>query len=134
MLVHAAETVLAQARNKERTLADPTAHPELELARWAWRNLDAGERSSATVYASGEHCPICAAAHGWVGLGAVVFAVSAAQLSEWRASWGVSASPVAALPLSTVLHGIHVTGPVAPHDEMMFVLHQEAADRSGRRS
>ena len=134
VLVDAAGTVLAEARNKERTLADPTAHPELELAQWAWRNLDAEERSSATVYTSGEHCPMCAAAHGWVGLGAVVFAVSAAQLSEWRASWGMSASPVAALPLSSVVPGIHVTGPVPPYDEMMFVLHQEAANRPGRRS
>src|SRR5688572_30030536 len=98
---------------------------------WARRSLTAQERSSATVYTSGEHCPMCAAAHGWVGLGAIVFAVSAPQLSEWRASWGLPASPVAPLPLSTVLPGTHITGPVPPYDEMMFLLHQEAANGRG---
>jgi tRNA(Arg) A34 adenosine deaminase TadA len=121
--------VLAEARNREASSADPTAHPELELAQWAWHNLGAHERSTATVYTSGEHCPMCSAAHGWVGLGDVVFAVSAQQLSQWRASWGLPASPVAPLPVSVVLPGIRTTGPVSPYDEMMFALHQEAAAR-----
>lgn len=131
VLVSGAGDVLTEARNRETSLADPTAHPELELATWAWRNLTSEERSSATVYTSGEHCPMCAAAHGWVGLGAIVFAVSAAQLSEWRASWGLPVSPVAPLPISTVLPGTDVTGPVHPYDEKMFLLHQEAASRRG---
>ena len=74
---------------------------------------------------------MCAAAHGWVGLGAIVFAASSVQLSGWRASWGLAASPVAPLPLSVVLPGTHVTGPVSPYDELMHPLHQEAADRRG---
>ncbi len=131
VLVDRTANVLAESRNRERTRADPTAHPEFELAQWAWRNLSAQERSSAIVYTSGEHCPMCAAAHGWVGLGAIVFAVSAPQLSEWRASWGLPASPVAPLPLSAVLPGTPVTGPVKPYDEMMFVLHQKTANRRG---
>ncbi|MGY2873301.1 tRNA(Arg) A34 adenosine deaminase TadA [Marmoricola sp. URHA0025 HA25] len=131
VLVDSSGNVAAEARNRETTRADPTAHPELELAQWAWRNLSAPERSSATVYTSGEHCPMCAAAHGWVGLGAIVFAVSAPQLSEWRASWELPASPVAPLPLAAVLPGTPVTGPVKPYDEMMFGLHQTAASRRG---
>lgn len=131
VLVSGTAEVLAEARNRETTLADPTAHPELELAIWARRHLTAQERSSATVYTSGEHCPMCAAAHGWVGLGAIVFAASAPQLTEWRSSWGLPASPVAPLPISTVLPGTHVTGPVHPYDEKMFPLHQEAASRRG---
>ena len=131
VLVDGTSNTVAEARNRENSRADATAHPELELAQWAWRNLDAQERSRATVYTSGEHCPMCAAAHGWVGLGPIVFAVSAPQLSEWRASWGLPASPVAPLPVSAVLPGTQVTGPVQPYDEMMFALHQEAADRRG---
>ena len=133
VLVDGTGNVLAEARNRETTGADPTAHPELELAHWAWRNLDAEQRSGATVYTSGEHCPMCAAAHGWVGLGPIVFAASAAQLSGWRASWGLPASPVAPLPLSAVLPGTRVTGPVEPYDEVMFALHQEAAKRAAAR-
>lgn len=131
LLVDGAGDVVAEARNREASGADPTAHPELELAQWALRNLSAGERSRATVYTSGEHCPMCAAAHGWVGLGAVVFAASSQQLSGWRASWGLPASPVAPLPLSVVLPGTPVTGPVSPYDEMMIPLHQAAAERRG---
>jgi len=129
LLVDGAGNVLAEARNRENSRADPTAHPELELAQWALRNLSSPERSGATVYTSGEHCPMCAAAHGWVGLGAIVFAASSLQLAGWRTSWGLAGSPVAPLPLSVVLPGTHVTGPVTPYDEMMIPLHKEAADR-----
>jgi tRNA(Arg) A34 adenosine deaminase TadA len=129
VLVDRTGKVVAESRNREASLADTMAHPELDLARWAWQNLDAQERATATVYTSGEHCPMCAAAHGWVGLGDVVFAVSAAQLSGWRTSWGLPVSPVAPLAIATVLPGTHVTGPVSPYDEMMFVLHEEAARR-----
>ena len=41
VLVDADDNVVAEARNKESSLADPTAHPELELAQWASRNLSA---------------------------------------------------------------------------------------------
>jgi tRNA(Arg) A34 adenosine deaminase TadA len=59
---------------------DPTRHPEFELARWAAANMTRAERAAATMYTSGEHCPMCAAAHGWVGLGRIVYAVSSEQL------------------------------------------------------
>lgn len=129
LLVDGTGTVLAEARNQETSRADPTAHPELELAQWALRNLDPKGRLRATVYTSGEHCPMCAAAHGWVGLGPIVFAASSEQLAGWRASWGLAASPVAPLAASAVLPGTTVTGPVAPYDELMRPLHQEAAGR-----
>jgi len=121
--------VLAEARNRETSQADPTAHPELELAHWALRNLSPADRRSATVYTSGEHCPMCAAAHGWIGLGPIVFAASAHQLSGWRASWGLEPSSVAPLALSVVLPNTSVTGPVHPYDELMRPLHQDAASR-----
>ena len=129
VLVDDTGEVLAEARNREVSRSDPTAHPELELAQWAWQNLGAEERAGATVYTSGEHCPMCSAAHGWVGLGDIVFAASSSQLSDWRAGWGLPASPVAPLAASAVLPGTRVTGPLSPYDEMMFALHQEAAGR-----
>ena len=129
VLVDADSNVLAEARNRETSSADPTAHPEFELARWALRNLAPQQRAAATVYTSGEHCPMCAAAHGWVGLGAIVFAVSSQQLGDWRTSWGLPPSRVAVLPVSVVLPSTDVTGPVPPYDDMMFPLHQEAANR-----
>ena len=50
---------------------DNTQHPESRDRWWAANNMTKEERSKATVYTSGEHCPMCAAAHGWVGLGRI---------------------------------------------------------------
>jgi tRNA(Arg) A34 adenosine deaminase TadA len=116
--------ILAEDRNREASSGDPTAHPELALARWAAEHLSPELRAASTVYTSGEHCPMCAAAHGWVGLGPIVYAASSAQLAGWRAGWGLRASPVVALPISAVAPGVAVTGPVAPFDEEIRQLHE----------
>lgn len=102
--------------------SDPTAHPELAIAQWAAANLAPVHRIRATVYTSGEHCPMCAAAHAWVGLGRIVYATSAAQLRDWLTEWGVPAPPVAPLPITTVVPRAVVDGPV-PHlaDEMKLL-------------
>src|SRR3712207_8514694 len=73
---------------------DTTQHPEFAIARWAAEHLTPDERAAATVYTSGEHCPMCAAAHAWVGLGRIVYASSSAQLVSWRAELGVPPAPV----------------------------------------
>lgn len=124
LLVAPDGTVLAEERNREASAADPTAHPELALARWAAAHLSPDDRRSAMVYTSGEHCPMCAAAHAWVGLGRIVFAASSAQLAEWRAGWGLPAAPVAVLPITAVAPGIRAVGPVAPFDETMRSIHE----------
>jgi tRNA(Arg) A34 adenosine deaminase TadA len=121
--------VLAEARNEETTAADPTAHPELALARWAAAHLPPADRAATTVYTSGEHCPMCAAAHGWVGLGRIVYAASSAQLATWRSGWGLPAGPVAVLPIAVIAPGITTIGPVPPLDEEMRHLHERAARR-----
>ena len=66
---------------------DHTQHPEFAIARWAAQHLSPADRAAATVYTSGEHCPMCSAAHGCVGLGRIVYASSSAQLSEWPVSY-----------------------------------------------
>ena len=129
VLVDAAGVALREAVNREATDDDPTAHPEFELARWAIANLTPEQRSTATVYTSGEHCPMCSAAHGWAGLGRIVAAVSSAQLSQWRASWGLPAGPVAPLPVSEVLPGVVAVVPVPPFDEQMREVHERALRR-----
>ena len=75
-------------------------------------HLTPDERAASTVYTSGEHCPMCAAAHAWVGLGRIVYAASSAQISGWRAGWGLPPGPVAALPITVVAPGVPVEGPV----------------------
>lgn len=90
---------------------DATRHPELAIARWAAANLAPETRRRCVVYTSGEHCPMCAAAHGWVGLGRIVYASSSAQLAQWSAELGLPPSPVAALPIQVVVPGAEVDGP-----------------------
>ena len=99
VLVAADGTVLFEDHNRVAG-GDHTRHPEFELARWAAAHLTPEERRQATVYTSGEHCPMCAAAHGWVGLGRIVYASSSAQLVAWLAELGVrrAAGPAAADP------------------------------------
>lgn len=58
VLVSASGEVLAEDRNHVGS-GDHTQHPEFALARWAAQNMTLEERKQATVYTSGEHCPMC---------------------------------------------------------------------------
>jgi tRNA(Arg) A34 adenosine deaminase TadA len=123
LLVDVHGTIRFEDRNRVRD-GDETRHPELEIARWSAHHLTPEERRTSTVYTSGEHCPMCAAAHAWVGLGAIVYAVSTAQLVQWRAAWGLPASPVAPLPIGTVAPLVPTTGPVPELVDEIKALHQ----------
>ena len=128
LLVDATGAVRFEDRNRVKG-GDHTRHPEFAIARWSADHLSASERANSTVYTSGEHCPMCSAAHGWMGLGRIVYAVSSAQLSVWLREWGASASPVAALPVHTVAPGVFVSGPVPELAEVMRDLHRKNFDR-----
>ena len=103
VLVDGDGVVRFEDRNRVKD-GDQTRHPELEIARWAPGHLTPEERAAATVYTSGEHCAMCAAAHAWVGLGRIVYAVSSAQLTGWRRDWGAG-PPVVPLPIGEVVPG-----------------------------
>jgi len=131
LLVDASGSVRFEDRNRVKD-GDETRHPEFEIARWSAINLTAEERAAATVYTSGEHCPMCSAAHGWMGLGRIVYAVSSAQLTEWRAGWGRPESPVVALPVNAVAPGVPVDGPAPELEQEMRALHRELLERRGQ--
>ena len=122
-LVDAGGRTLFEDHNRVQD-GDHTRHPEFEIARWAARHLTPAQRASATVYTSGEHCPMCSAAHAWVGLGRIVFAASTEQLTGWLAEWGVAPTPVAPLPISTVAPGVRAEGPVAEYTAEMRSLYE----------
>ena len=124
VLAAADGTVLAEDRNREVTAGDPTRHPEFALARWAAVNMTPRERAAATVYTSGEHCPMCAAAHGWVGLGRIVYATSSEQMGIWLAEMGVSRAPVLPLAITDVVPALVVAGPVPDLAEQVRDLHR----------
>jgi tRNA(Arg) A34 adenosine deaminase TadA len=124
VLVAADGRVLAEERNREVSAGDPTRHPEMDLARWAAANMTPADRAAATVYTSGEHCPMCSAAHAWVGLGRIVYVSSSEQLTAWLVELGVPPSPVRALAVGEVTHGLVVQGPVPGLDEQVHDLHR----------
>lgn len=102
---------------------DHTQHPEFAIARWAANNMDVQDRAKATVYTSGEHCPMCAAAHGWVGLGRIVYASSATQMTAWLSDLGVPAFRVRPLPIGDVISDTPVDGPVEEFARQGRALH-----------
>lgn len=110
VLVSADGAVLFEDRNRVGG-GDATQHPEFAIARWAAGNLRPEERARATVYTSGEHCPMCAAAHGWAGLGRIVYASSSAQLGAWLSALGVPPSRVRPLPIQEIVTDAVVDGP-----------------------
>ncbi|MFD3593016.1 nucleoside deaminase [Nocardia sp. NPDC058640] len=72
-------TVLAEGVNAVNTTGDVTTHAELVAITLATAAGHAEDLRGATVYASGEPCPMCAAAMVWAQVGRIVFAAAAAE-------------------------------------------------------
>jgi guanine deaminase len=68
---------LATGVNRALQDGDPTAHAELLAIREAARRLGTLSLDGATVYASGEPCPMCRAAARYAGVSRLVFAAEA---------------------------------------------------------
>lgn len=110
ILVSGNGQILAEERNRVNEI-NILYHPEIELARWAVENLSAEERKNAVMYTSGEHCPMCAAAHGWAGIGGLVYLSSAEQLGEWVAGTGVPEAPIRFYPAGEIIRNVVIKGP-----------------------
>jgi tRNA(Arg) A34 adenosine deaminase TadA len=123
VLVDADGATLFEDRNRVKD-GDHTRHPEFAIAQWAVANLTPADRARATVYTSGEHCPMCAAGHAWVGLGRIVYAASSEQLSQWLVEWGAPPPPVAPLPINTVAPGVTIDGPAPELSGAMKALYE----------
>ncbi|HXY57682.1 MAG TPA: nucleoside deaminase [Methylocystis sp.] len=107
--------VAAKGRNLGRTTRDPTAHAEMV----AIRNFVASGRSpefpEATIYASGEPCPMCMSAIVWCGMKRVVFAASIEELSTRIGQIRLTSHTIAeAAPFETVA----ITGGVLSQEAM----------------
>jgi guanine deaminase len=68
---------IAAGVNRALQDGDPTAHAELLAIREAARRLGTLSLAGATVYASGEPCPMCRAAARHAGISRVAFAAQA---------------------------------------------------------
>ena len=112
VLVAADGTRLAEDHNRVVGTGDQTRHSEFALARWAAANMTPDERARATVFTSGEHCPMCSAAHGWVGLDRIVYVHSSQQLAGWLDEMAIPRPPVRPIPIQEIVPGIPVDGPI----------------------
>ncbi|MFC4127987.1 nucleoside deaminase [Nocardia rhizosphaerae] len=75
-------TVLAEGANAVTTSGDVTTHAELVAILAATAAGKADALRGSTVYASGEPCPMCAAAMVWAHVGRIVFAAAAAEFGQ----------------------------------------------------
>ena len=110
ILVDESGNIIAEARNRvnEKTIL---AHPEIDLAYWAAENLSKEDRSKTTMYTTGEHCPMCSAAHGWVRIGTLVYLSSGEQLGEWQKDFNLPTAPINFLPVEDIIKSVEVRGP-----------------------
>jgi tRNA(Arg) A34 adenosine deaminase TadA len=123
VLVSGTGEVLYADRNRVKD-GDQTRHPEFDIARWAGEHVPQPDRAACTVYTSGEHCTMCSAAHAWVGLGRIVYAVSGARLGGWLAEWGVPPGPVTPMSVQQVAPGVPVDGPAPELEDELRELHR----------
>jgi tRNA(adenine34) deaminase len=73
--------VLSSGHNSGKTMNDPTAHGEMMAIRHIVAERPASEFHGATLYTTGEPCPMCMGAIIWCGIGRVVFAASIEELA-----------------------------------------------------
>ncbi|GCE40432.1 nucleoside deaminase [Rhodococcus sp. USK10] len=74
--------VISEGANSVATSADVTEHAELDAITTACGEGRTGDLVGATMYASGEPCPMCSAAMVWAGITRVVYAASSADFSR----------------------------------------------------
>jgi tRNA(adenine34) deaminase len=95
--------VLALGRNSTKRSHDPTAHAEMVAIRAFLDGHEPEDFKEATIYASGEPCPMCMGAIIWCGFRRLVYAASIAQLSTKIGQIDVTARQIAnAAPFSNI--------------------------------
>ncbi|GAA4489267.1 nucleoside deaminase [Rhodococcus olei] len=82
VIVDASGSVVSEGANSVATSGDVTEHAELDAITTACTEGNTDRLVGATVYASGEPCPMCAAAMVWAGVRRVVFAAAAAEFGD----------------------------------------------------
>ncbi len=97
------DRVLSGGRNSGKTTNDPTAHGEIMAIRHFVAERPASELEGATLYTTGEPCPMCMGAIIWCGIGRLVFAASIEELSTRLAQITVNSRAIAdAAPFANI--------------------------------
>jgi tRNA(Arg) A34 adenosine deaminase TadA len=101
--------LLAGGSNSGKRRGDPTAHGEMVAIDACIAAHGAEALQGATLYTSGEPCPMCMGAILWSRIGRVVYAASIDELSS---KLGQIMVPCAEIAARTPFHTIEITGGV----------------------
>jgi len=107
--------VLARGRNSVKRLKDPTAHGEMVAIRHCLAEHGPEILRDATIYTSGEPCPMCMGAIAYCRIARVVYGASIEELSKVLGQIKVSSTEIAA---KTMFAAIEVTGGVLAEDAL----------------
>lgn len=106
--------ILARAENAILTERDMTSHAEINALRMASKNCTPQQIAAATMYASGEPCPMCSGAMMRMGLRRLVFGIRAVVATPYLPM--AAGAMVRSIDCRDVLRlapsPIEVTGPV----------------------
>jgi len=105
VLVAAGGEVIGTGQTRAATDGDLTSHAETNALREASKRVSTGEIARATMYASGEPCPMCAGAIVQLGLRRVVFGV------RWQVNRPFMAPPSAQMKPSVSCRDIFRLAP-----------------------
>ena len=107
--------VLARGRNSGKRLKDPTAHGEMVAIRHCLAEHGPEVLRGATIYTSGEPCPMCMGAIAYCRIARVVYGASIEELSKVLGQIKVPSTEIAA---KTTFTAIEVTGGVLAEDAL----------------
>jgi tRNA(adenine34) deaminase len=107
--------VLVRGRNLGKQLKDPTAHGEMVAIRNFLARYDPEQLKGATLYTSGESCPMCMGAIVWCGIARVVYGASIAELATKIGQIMVTDAEIAA---KTPFADIEITGGVLAKESL----------------
>lgn len=107
--------VIARGANHGRKLHDPTAHGEMVAIRKAVESPGADAMKGATLYTTGEPCPMCMGAIIWCHIGRVVYAASIPQLATLMDQIMVPSTEIAA---RATFSPVTITGGVLADEAM----------------
>ncbi|MFD4468860.1 nucleoside deaminase [Rhodococcus sp. NPDC058505] len=132
VIVDAAGAVVSEGANSVATSGDVTGHAELDAITTACAEGNTERMAGAVVYASGEPCPMCAAAMVWAGVRRVVFGAAATQFGAILADEGPRFALGCADVVGSAGVGIEVSGPHLD-DEALEPFRRFVAEQHTRR-
>ena len=115
--------VIASGGNHGHTQRDPTAHGEMVAIRNAVDYPGADGLKGATLYTTGEPCPMCMGAIVWCHISRVVYAASIEQLATVMDQIMVPSTEIAA---RETFAPVAITGGVLA-DEVMVLFREKMA-------